>query len=304
MMQRNIGPLIWVLLVAVATGIAVSTLTSVLMKLPANTESVAPFALGYLLAANALLVSILLVVSIIYADSRRARQKMAARMEERTRQLLHHLHNIFSTRTGLSAYLLRSQYGKAGDLDGCIRESSDYLKLLTDETRVAFEDYTNNACAVSIKLLVPSKSGNLDKPEISTYIRDSKSQFIRRNLYGKDGRYPYEDHSPFVDIILGKDGRDYYLCNDLRKAASEGTYRNGNKHWHKLYNATVIIAIREPGIASYENILGFLCVDSMDAKFDETVLLYLGRIIANTVFYVISSLSVLESQIASEKKAV
>jgi hypothetical protein len=166
-----------------------------------------------------------------------------------------------------------------------------------------FEDYTQRECAVSIKLLVPSKA-NKDEPEIKTYLRDAKSHLMRKNLYDPDGRYPYQEHSPFVDIISGSSGRDYYLCNDLRKAANEGSYRNGNKRWRKLYNATVIVPIEEPGTVSRENLLGFLCVDSINAKFDEEVSLYLARIIANTVFYVVHSLSVFENRQVPEKKAV
>ena len=155
------------------------------------------------------------------------------------------------------------------------------------------EEYTDHPCAISIKLLVPT-TGSLT-PAVRTYLRDRKSALSRRGLYDSQP-YPMEHHSPFLEIISGRTGNDFYLENDLRKAAASDRYRNGNPHWKRLYNSTVIVPIREPNVRTSENIVGFLCVDSLNAKFDEQVCLIISNIVANTVFYVISSLSQLEDR--------
>lgn len=303
----------WIGLAAVSAGLAFSTLGLVILEHPVAGQA-ADVAIAYLAAANAFLIFAGVTVSAAYADSRRFKRKMAAGVDERMAQLLIRLHEIFYACTRVSAYILRNEDEK-GKLDDCVRESSEFLKTLVNETRVMFEESTRNECAVSIKLLVAGKGGN---PEIHTYLRDSKSQRVRKDLYSKDGeglyfvdknlfegegRYPYEEHSPFVDIVSGSAGQDYFLSNDLKKAASKGLYKNGNKHWRKLYNATLIVPIRESGIVPAENLLGFLCIDSFNAKFDEAVSLGLARIVANIVFYLVYSLSVFESRRAVEKKA-
>jgi hypothetical protein len=253
------------------------------------------FSEAYLVLGNAFLVFALLTVSIVYADSRREKIKADTRAEERTSGILRHLDSIFHTRTGLSAYLLHHQINEE-ELATCVIKSSEYLQFVADETRSMFEDYTNHICGVSIKLLVPGAEGS---PEIRTYLRDKKSDLARRGLYPPKGTYPYQNHSPFVDIVTGQTKDDFFISNDLRSLAKEGRYENGNPHWAKLYNSTVIVPIKEPSTISSENILGFLCVDSLGAKFDQAVSVYMARIVANTVFYVISNLSLLESRAPS-----
>ena len=154
-----------------------------------------------------------------------------------------------------------------------------------------FEDYTGHPCSVAIKLFVHSEN-NLKTPKIRTFLRDKKSELKRKDMYPEDGLYPFTDHSPFVSIITS--GHEHFLSNDLKADAARGIYRNGNKHWSKLYNAILVVPIREPEIVARENILGFLCIDSTSAKFDAGSALYMARIVANVIFYVISALSELE----------
>lgn len=160
--------------------------------------------------------------------------------------------------------LLRNQ-SDATHKDGCLQRISSCLSLIIDETRFLFDDYTGRPCAVSIKLLVP---GDNPTPKVHTYRRDQKSQLIRRSLYSEPKDYAYDEHSPFKELIF-QSTAEYYINNDLRRAAANGTYYNGNRHWTKLYNATLIVPIREPSVVTRENLLGFLCIDSISASFDE-----------------------------------
>lgn len=245
----------------------------------------------YLVISNAFLIAILIVVSILYADSRRNGIRTGTREVARTARVLQQLENIFRTRTGLGRELLDG-YQDGAKLNASVIRGADYLRFLVDETRAIFEDYTTHPCSVSIKLLVPSDEG---VPSVKTYLRDKRSELNRIGPYPPGGLYPYSDHSPFVGIISGGAG-NYFLSNDLRAAEKEGRYRNGNPHWRKLYNSTLIVAIQEPDVFASENMLGFLCIDSMTAKFDDQSSLYIARIVAHTIFYVISVLSQLEQK--------
>lgn len=253
----------------------------------------------YLVFANAVLMMALTILLLVSADSRRLRIRRVARLEEKAANVIQHLDSIFQTRTGVSIQMLK-QDGRPEELALTVQQSSDFLRFLIDETRAIFEDYTNNPCAASIKLLVPSEE---KAPLVKTYIRDKKSEIHRSKLYPGDGQYPYFEHSPFVDIVSGRAEGDYFINNDLQAAARRGEYRNGNKYWQKLYNATLIVPIKDPGTLSADNLLGFLCVDSLTAKFDERVCVYTARIISNTIFYVIYSLSMLEARSPSEPNA-
>lgn len=244
----------------------------------------------YLVLSNAFLLLGVVFLSLVYVENRRQSAKVSARSEAVTLRVLQRLDSIFSARTGLSSLLIGYSRREVGS-EQIIERSSEYLRFLIDETRTMFEDYTGHPCSVAIKLFV-HPDNNLKTPKIRTFLRDKKSELKRRDLYPGDGLYPFSDHSPFVSILTSGDG--HFVSNDLRSDARRGLYRNGNEHWPELYNAILVVPIREPDILARENILGFLCIDSMTAKFDRDSALYMARIVANVVFYVISALSALE----------
>ena len=252
---------------------------------------------SFLIVVSGFLAFLVLTLTIAYADSRRKRanseSRAGERFEEKLSGILQRLDGIFKVRTGLSAYLLENRDDKI-ELEACANQSSEFLRYLINETRFLFEDYTGQPCAASIKLLVSADDGI---PLIKTFLRDKKSQLLRGDLYGSEGLYPFDKHSPFVDIVAGRAAGDYYICNDLRTAFAKGTYRNGNRHWWKLYNSTIVVPIKDPSTSFSENVVGFLCVDSVSAKFDQSVCLHVSRIIANVIFYVVYALSQLESKL-------
>lgn len=227
-----------------------------------------------------------------YVNARRMRAS-AARLEEKLTHILQRLDHVYHARTGLSSYLLKHQL-REEEIEACVRAASDFLQMLVNEACAMFDEYTSQSCAVSVKLIVPSESG---APRIRTYLRDTRSFLERRGLYARDGTYPFGDHSPFVQIVSERGARDFFLSNDLRLDEREGRYQNGNPHWRRLYNATLIAPIKQPGLGSAsEGMLGFLCVDSIDATFDKKACLHLARILANTVYYVVYSIIELEKR--------
>lgn len=280
---------LWTLILATLLAFAISSVVYFFLHARDLSEN---FPIVYLALANSVLLFALGLTVFMYADSRRLRLRQVARLEEKMSGALQHLDNVFLARTGLSAYLIKNQTEPL-EIESCVKRSSEYLRYLTDEARSLFEGYTGHPCAVSIKLLVPPTAGSI--PAIKTYMRDQKSQLIRSDIYKPDGLYPYTAHSPFVDLVSGKVDAAY-VCNDLRAAEAAGQYRNGNPFWKKLYNSTLVVPIKEPSTFSGENVVGFLSVDSLTAKFDAPACIYIARIIANTVFYVIYALSALEAR--------
>ncbi|SFK19301.1 hypothetical protein [Bradyrhizobium sp. Gha] len=244
----------------------------------------------YLVLSNAFLLVVFVFLSLVYVENRRQNAKAGARAEAIMLRVLQRLDSVFSARTGLSSFLIPYSRKEVGS-EQVIQKSSEFLRFLVDETRTMFEDYTGHSCSVAIKLFV-HPDNDLKTPKIRTFLRDKKSELKRVDMYPEDGLYPFTDHSPFVGILTS--GHESFMSNDLQADASKGLYRNGNKHWPKLYNAILVVPIREPDLLARENILGFLCIDSMTAKFDTGSALYMARIVANVIFYVISALSELE----------
>jgi uncharacterized membrane protein YsdA (DUF1294 family) len=284
-------------LVGGATGFTFGTLVFVYDFISRVSPTNNFFSESYLVIENVILLLLVLIFAVLYLDTRRKGRKLANRIEERASRILQHLDNILLSQTGLSSYVLSHQ-NELPDLNASVQQSSEFLKYLLDETRSTFEDYTNHHCAVSIKLLIPSNNGT---PEIKTYLRDKKSEIVRSKIYLPEEQYPYSDHSPFAEIISGgaKDG--FYICNNLRAEAAKGLYRNKNKYWQRFYNSTLIVPIKAPDTLTREDVIGFLCVDSLTAKFDEAICLYIARIAANTVFDVIYALSELERRRLSKQ---
>jgi len=277
-------------LAAVAAGVALGTIAAFTFE-PARWASL-QFAQAYLAVANAFLLFAVVALSVLYGDARRARLRVAFQTEETMGRVLTHVYSVASARASLSAQGLNA----SDDADGFqlrAAQTAEFLQLLVNEAQLAFETFTEHRCAASIKLLT---RGVGDVPSILSYVRDERSAPSRRDLYGNAGAYPITDHSPFVQIFTRSLGQDYYLENDLGKAEAHGDYQNGNPIWRKLYNATLIVPIGSPSPAPSESVAGFLCVDSLSAKFDSNVCPVLGRTLATSAFLALYELSFIEHQ--------
>jgi hypothetical protein len=164
------------------------------------------------------------------------------------------------------------------------KETSSFLDRVVEITVSMFDDYIQHPTAVSIKLLVP-RAG---EPSIHVYKRDQRSAFVRRKLGSPEREYPLAAHSPFLSIVSGDSPNGVFVSNDLK---GDPNYRNGSSGWESLYNATLIVAIKEPDSPSSENILGFLCIDSLLGRFDGRACVDLARIVANSIFLSVIELS-------------
>ncbi|WP_041373533.1 hypothetical protein [Phenylobacterium zucineum] len=277
------------MIVALACGVAIGTLFAMGHALERGVP--VDFTTAYLVLANAVLVFAAIALAILYVDARRARTQGAVRRAEKTASLLRHIGNVASARAELS--LLAARDADAVDIETRAARTREFLQFLTDEAKAAFDAYTDEPCAVAIKLLVPGPGAT---PNVRTTVRDGRSQLVRQGVYGAAEEYPYDQHSPFVDIIAERGGRDYYIDNDLATAKREGRYHNGNQLWPRLYNSTLVSPIKSPSRAARHNIAGFFCVDSLQARFDDQVCPKLAQIFASSAFMALFELSVLEGQ--------
>lgn len=280
-----------IMLAFVAAGMALGTIWALLTESRVS-GGISVSQSSYLTVANALLLFAVIVLTLIYVDSRRVRLRAAVRREAKVGLLLRHILNLAGARTTLSLEALEESSDENGIAIRAER-TSEFLQFVVNEARTTFDEYTEHSCAVAIKLLVPGDDG---VPRVLTYLRDDRSGPIRRRMYGEAHPYPYTDHSPFVDLVEPADGIDFFLENNLRRAAREGRYRNSNPHRPRLYNATLVVPINPPGLAPGEGLVGFLCVDSLRARFDLNVCPSVARVFAGSAFLAISELNSLQRQ--------
>lgn len=243
---------------------------------------------SYLIAVNAMLLALVIVMTARYSDVRRRQIRNDAVSGEQTKRLLRHLREISEARTQLSSFALQNEHDPA-QRDERLRLTDTFLQSLVEKTRDMFEDYVQRTCAVSIKVLVAGEHG---RPYIQTYLRDGQSARLRSRA-GSPHVYPIGLHSPFFDIVAGQTEGDVFLENDLVLAEEAGAYLNGNPSWKRLYRAALVVPIKHPDGAANENIVGFLCIDSLKGRFDEVACVSMAKIVANCVFLAFLELSIL-----------
>lgn len=279
---------------AIAAGLALGVTVVVLMRWERLGYS--SINDSYLALINGFLLFLVISLAVLYIDTRRSRLRAAARGDDQIERILRHILHIASARAVLSAQNVGVNSNNLTVQDRAVQTSA-FLKLLIEEAKRLFDEYVGHSCNVSLKLLYP---GDGDSPRVYPYLRDERSGVVRAKFPESSEVYPYTEHSPFVDILTRRYEKDFYLDNDLRTAESRGLYLNGNPHWKKFYNATLIVPITSYGTDVRENIAGFLCIDSLNGKFDQKVCPYLARIVASSTFLAIYELSLLERQRADE----
>lgn len=287
----RLRPLQTLLIVVVAAGVAVGTAAAFMPALGQRGDNREVLA-TYLVVANAFLLFAVGALTLLYVDNRRARLRAAVRRNTKVVQLLRHIQNVAGARTTLS---MQSLEGAAKDtsFEERAARTTEFLQTLVNETCATFDEYTEHPCAVSIKLLVPGEDG---VPQVRSYVRDYRSGAIRRRVYGEGKPYPYTDHSPFVALVRQQPRMDFYLENNLRTAVHGRGYENGNGAWRKFYNATLVLPINPPAMAPNEDLIGFLCIDSLTARFDGDVCPSVARVFASSAFLAIFELTNLQRQ--------
>lgn len=160
------------------------------------------------------------------------------------------------------------------------------------DTRELFLEYfrardlkVGDDLTLTIKIII----GVDEAQQILNNLKGSKA-----NILNKDGKYivtgyrdPYTwekkperneimqivydidaENTTFDEILSKNIDKGYYFCNNLRKEANEGQYRNQNPKWQKRYNAVSAVPIRFRFQGNpYATILyGVLSADSMNPR--------------------------------------
>jgi hypothetical protein len=82
--------------------------------------------------------------------------------------------------------------------------------------------------------------------------------------------YDFHDNTAF-EVILTDPTVHMFASNYLRVRAFLGQYKNANPRWREYYRATVVVPItmfHNPAEIKRETVVGFLCIDSIKARFD------------------------------------
>lgn len=191
-------------------------------------------------------------------------------------------------------------YYNEDDLGPYDLANSRLIQSLCNNTKSIFDRLTEADCSVCIKqyyepnfdpalLASMSDFNGPAKRYVRTYRRDRLSSDNRRGG-NQQVFYSVGDNTAFERILAPQAMNNYFISNDLR-AMGDG-YRNGNPSWKQFYNATVVVPIKatnlsmEPAVLNEqsadryaptpisdkdieERIVGFLCVDSKEGRFDE-----------------------------------
>lgn len=117
---------------------------------------------------------------------------------------------------------------------------------------------------ISLKILRNSLSPEDTNPVISTLLRDSLSGRVRDHKKQVQNDFSYKENSAFAKIIDDSKSR-CFASNDLFSLAIAEEYNNSHEDWFELYNSTMVVPVYER-TADKENIIAFVCADSMTGK--------------------------------------
>ncbi|HAH09858.1 MAG TPA: hypothetical protein DCL54_11375 [Alphaproteobacteria bacterium] len=164
-----------------------------------------------------------------------------------------------------------------------------------DNTKFLFETLTGESCSVCLKFLdVPDSApsgraelneGTLRELRVRTFMRDSSSVRARRETDLRIDSIPARGNTAFDTILNGESQDNFYLCNDL---VSDKRYINANMRWKEFYNATLVVPVRIERENGY-TVIGFLCIDSKIARFDQERCLEMASAIADLYYTIVHS---------------
>jgi hypothetical protein len=149
-------------------------------------------------------------------------------------------------------------------LMSCTRNGVEAERFLTDAidaVKRTFDNVTGDTCCVTLKM--SRMDGN-----VYTYVRDRNSPVSRFVSDLELRSYFAQENSAFRLLTNSSHCHTYYLCNDL---SANTDYANANVGWDKLYNATLVASVRAPFSLTDRcfDIMGFLCVDNRNGRFDD-----------------------------------
>lgn len=178
-----------------------------------------------------------------------------------------------------------------------IKKSFDmYISYILMNTQKLLEKITKEECSVCIKIII-------DNDNVTTFMRDNISYNIRSKIDSRMIKFPIRENTAFINIVDENNPDTIFICNDL---GANRNYNNQNPEWSELYNSTLVVPIRyrfsSKGPDSAD-VLGFLCTDSLNAKFDSKVCTALLSAFGDSLynlFLLISEFKIIEKQ---EKEA-
>lgn len=222
------------------------------------------------------------------------------------------IENISRERTGVTDHFVAIYRGNGIDHRELGHRVCDFLNKLLTHTKEIFDVHTGYVCSVCIKIFLRHDAYSQKRPAtgtpphevVRTLIRDGASSIERKSAADQDNiEYPYYKNTAFSDIMHHPDADNFWFSNDLDELGER--YQNGHFGWRKYYNATAVIGIRAPTDGRSDYIIGFLCVDNLNGGFDSKHTKYILGYMANTLYYVLSSLFFVakDGKVSGEKDA-
>jgi len=139
-----------------------------------------------------------------------------------------------------------------------------FIVYMLSNIKEVFDILTFDEVSVCIKILYKEE----EKFFVKTFMRDNISYRERSDTEKFLPEYPYYENTAFKNIMDIHCPDSHYLCNDLNK---EKGYSNINKKWRKYYNACLVVPIRLIIGKHSSNVIGFICVDNFEGKFDDRI---------------------------------
>jgi len=162
-----------------------------------------------------------------------------------------------------------SRYGelKKDDVDELLIHFDKFLNTFTSNLQSFMTLYTNDSCAVTIKIVNYSPS---KEKLVKTFYRDPihyrKRKKSDKGIDNSDVIHNVNDNTAFKIIASPKYKDTTFLCDDLKSLWESGVYENRTQGWMQLYNACAIVPINKRLPDNERNIVGFLCVDNFSGN--------------------------------------
>jgi len=196
--------------------------------------------------------------------------------------------DISSHRTGVSNFICDLLMKKEFNKTELVNRIDQYIDFCLSQTAELFGRFTDSKTASCVKLI--TKKNDDGDLLVETYMRNQISRLQRQGTDVDEflGVFPYKKNTGFSKIIDEDNSRGFWYSNNLIELHEEGEYDNINPRWKEFYSAAAISAIRNPQSSSKDDIIGFLCIDNKDGRFDDRITRPSLAAISNTLYYVLS----------------
>lgn len=161
-------------------------------------------------------------------------------------------------------------------------KDSKFLLSTVDLLKKAYDEVTDNTCAVSIKL-------HIAKQEILVPIARDAASAAQRGLFdnweiGGYGETSVTSNTASRRIIVN--GENFFLANNLINLKDKEGYENSRRDWPQVYQSTLVLPIRFYNETTQEkNIPALLSIDSKAINiFDNDVCIEMGAAVTDMLY--------------------